>query len=375
MNISVAIPALNEEENIGDCLDSITSQMQWGDEVIVLDNGSTDRTAEIARSYEQVRVIDAPDSRFEDQGHYRGLANLRQLGAEKATNAIVASTDADSVPPEGWLDRIRNHFETDDDLSVLWGVVTDENGVPVRDLTGKYLTIFGGVSGANTAFRKSDFEELKKGYKGWPIFEDVALITRMSRQGKAVHDTEMVMESDLDRRRYQTYPLVAAGGAATVGGALVDGPVGTAAIGTGVGLAGTELFYEPLANIRRDIRKRAGVDRQLTPIHHDQIGLGMMVAGSVAGGETGLAAGGVGAGILTHHVLTEGVSAWPTDLMQNTDQVCKFNEGEGEDDIALDCEPNGDASAKWTRVLAGVALSSVLVRGSIIAEDCLSNRG
>lgn len=368
MNLSVAIPALNEEDTIGACLQSLRSQMEPGDEVIVLDNGSTDGTADIAQGFDGVRVIDAPDSRFADQEHYRGLANLRQLGAEKAQNGIVASTDADSVPPAGWVNRIKQHFRADKDLSVLWGVVSDENGVPVRDLTGRYLTLFGGVSGANTAFRKRDFDQLKQGYKGWPMFEDVALITRMSREGKAVHDTEMVMESDLDRRRYQTIPLVAAGGVGVATGALVGGPVGAAAMGTGAALAGTEVLYEPLNELRKSTRKSLDSERQLTPIHHDQIGLGMVTAGAVAGGKAGLAAGSLGAGILGHHVLTEGLSAWPTDIMQNTDSVCKFDSTE-DGRVDIDCEPAGDTSAKLTRVLAGVALSSLLARGSILAED------
>lgn len=345
MNVSVAIPAKNEEHNIAGCLDRLTAQLDPGDEVLLLDNGSTDNTAAIADQYEQVTVIDAPDSRFDDV-HYRGLSQLRQLGAEKATNEIVATTDADTKPPNDWLDRIKAHFRDDDDLSVLWGVVTDTNGVPVRDMTGKYLTFLGGVSGCNTAFRKSDFTDLKKGYTGWPMFEDVALVTRLARTGKAKHDTGMEMQTDLDRRRYQTIPMLASTGAAIGTGALIGGPVGALAAGTGTGIGGTELFYENAPE---------------TPFHHDQIGFGLILAGLVVGGTPGVAAAGIGTGMFAHHVLTEGASAVPTDLMTHTDEFCYIDEEDGEQTIT--CETAGGTESKVTRILAAAALGGVVGRG------------
>lgn len=345
MNVSVAIPAKNEEGNIGRCLDRLTSQLDPGDEILVLDNGSSDRTAGIAASYEQVTVLDAPDERFDD-AHYRGLSQLRQLGAETARNEIIATTDADTLPPSEWLDRIKAHFEDDDDLSVLWGVATDTNGVPVRDMTGKYLTFLGGVSGCNTAFRKSHFKKLAKGYTGWPMFEDVALVTRLARTGKAKHDTGMEMRTDLDRRRYQTYPMVASSGAAIGAGALIGGPVGALAAGAGAGVGGTELFYENAPS---------------TPFHHDQIGFGLILAGLVVGGTPGVASAGLGAGMFTHHLLTEGASAIPTDLMAYTDEFC-YIEDDGQQ-ATITCETATDSESKLTRILAAAAVGGVIGSG------------
>jgi len=361
MNVSVVIPAKNEEGSIQTCLESLTSQTSVGDEIIVLDNGSTDSTAEIAESF-GVTVIDAPDSRFEGS-HYRGLAQLRQFGAEQASNAIVATTDADTCPPDDWVEGIKTHFEEDDDLSVLWGVVTDTNGVPVRNLTGKYLTFIGGVSGANTAFRRRDFQELKMGYTGWPMFEDVALITRLARNGKAVHDTEMVMRTDLDKSRYQTIPIVAAGVAAAAGGAFVGGSTGAAIGGAGVGFAGSELFGEKLDDLRSQFRERAGIPMELTPLHHDQIGLTMIVAGAIAGGTAGLGLVGGGAGVVAHHVLTEGVSALPSPLMKNTKSVCNIQEG------GVVCETADDTGATVSRVLAGVTGGALIGAGAVVARE------
>lgn len=356
MNVSVVIPAKNEEESIGACLDRLAPQLRAGDEIIVLDNGSTDDTAGICENYARVRTIDAPDERFDDT-HYRGLSQLRQFGANTAANPIVATTDADTLPPTEWIEHIRSAFESDDDLSVMWGVAADTNGVPVRDLTGKYLTLLGGVSGCNTAFRKSDFEDLKKGYTGWPMFEDVALITRLARTGKAVHDRGMVMQTDLDRRRYQTIPMLATGGAGVIAGGLVGGPVGALAAGCGAGIGGTELFYEDVARLENEVLPD-------TPVHHDQVGLGLTLAGVTVGGPLGLAAAGLGTGIVGHHVLTEGASAIPTDLMLNTDEVCEIEPQEGGDGgLVVRCEPVDDTESKVTRVLAAATAGAVAGRG------------
>lgn len=343
-NVSVVIPAKNEETTITRCLQQLTAQMDAGDEIVVLDNGSTDDTASVASDFEGVRVIDAPDSRFDDV-HYRGLAQLRQLGAHEARNEIVATTDADTVPPDDWLDRIKTHFDADPDLNVVWGIVTDTNGVPVRSLSGKYLPLLGGVSGANTAFRKAAFEDLEMGYTGWPVFEDVALVTRMVRTGKSRHDRGMEMQSDLDRRRYQTIPMLVTGGAGLVGGAVVGGRPGAALAGAGGSLAATELFYEAAPTTEG--------------IHHDQAGLVAILVGTTVGGVPGMAAAGVGAGLLGHHVLTEGASALPTNLMQNTDIVCSRPEDAPAD---IQCVPSGNLDTKLTRVLAAATIGAVGAR-------------
>lgn len=343
VGVSVVIPAYNEEDCIGRCLDRLSSQLGPRDELIVLDNGSTDRTGPIAEAFD-AEVVWAPDDRFDNDNHYRGLASLRQFGAEQASNEIVATTDADTIPPDDWIDRIKAHFEDDPDLNVLWGTVQDTSGIPVRNLTGKYLTFVGGVSGSNTAFRRSAFEELKKGYLGWPMFEDVAVITRLARTGKAVHDTGLVMHTDLERSRYQTIPVLATSAAGTVAGAALGGPVGALAIGTSGGLATTETFYEESPDSR---------------LHHDQLGLGLITIGAVFGGAPGILAAGLGTGVLGHHLLTEGATALPTGLMRNTDRICAVPDADGDVTVQFVCEPADEGEARLTRLLMAVAIGAV----------------
>lgn len=357
MNVSIVLPAKNEEKNIGQCLEQIQPQLDPGDEVLVLDNESEDRTAEIADEFEEVEVVYTPDDSVQQTAHIRGnLDAIRQFGTERAENEIIVSTDADTLPPDDWLDRIKAHFEADDELSVVWGTATDTNGVPVRDLTAKFGTLIGGVSGCNTAFRKSDFEDLDKGYIGWPMFEDVALVTRLARAGKAVHDRDLEMRTSLLRNRYQTIPMLAVGGASVLSGSLLGGPIGAGMAGVGAGVAGTELFYEQLAEIENAVSPM--------PIHHDQIGLALTLVGTVVGGTAGIGSAGLGAGIIGHHVLTEGVSGLPTDLMENTDEVCRIEETEEGTTLTV-CEPSRLPESKITRLLAAMTVGAVA--GRVIA--------
>lgn len=348
MNLSVVLPAKNEEGVIDRCLERLVPQIDPGDEVLVLDNGSEDATADVAAEFDHVTVIDAPDERVEETSHYRGnLDGVRNFGTKQATNEIVVSTDADTLPPPGWLDRIREHFESDPDLDLVWGVPEDINGVPLRNMESKFANLFGAVSGCNTAFRKSTFEELQRGYVGWPFYEDAAIVNRIARVGKVVHDRDLAMPTDMERRRFQTIPIMVGSTGGVVMGGLLGGSAGAALAGTSVGMAGTELLYE---------------EAPATRFHHDQVGLLLILGGVVVGGTAGLLSAGVGSGIVAHHVLTEGISAIPTDLEENTDLVCAVPELEGDEAAMIECEPAEPTTAAVTRMLAAVTVGAVAGR-------------
>jgi glycosyltransferase involved in cell wall biosynthesis len=115
--VSIIIPALNEERMIGLCLESLAKldfpppQAKSGlvgdpalvrerFEVIVVDNCSTDRTCEIAKSFADrlnLKVLQKSDAR---------ISALRNLGAREARGAIVAFLDADCLAPRNWLERM-----------------------------------------------------------------------------------------------------------------------------------------------------------------------------------------------------------------------------------------------------------------------------
>lgn len=86
--LSVVIAARNEERNIRNCLESV----KWADEIIVIDDMSTDRTSEIARFF--TKNVFCRDS-------HGDFHNNKNFGLDKASNEWILSLDADElVPPE-----------------------------------------------------------------------------------------------------------------------------------------------------------------------------------------------------------------------------------------------------------------------------------
>lgn len=100
-SLSIVILAYNEEEYLSACLDAIAGQTQPPDEVIVVNNNSTDRSVEIAERYPFVTVI------HEKQ---QGMIPARNAGFAKARGDILARIDADTVLEPDWCERVRSNF-------------------------------------------------------------------------------------------------------------------------------------------------------------------------------------------------------------------------------------------------------------------------
>jgi glycosyltransferase involved in cell wall biosynthesis len=100
-DVSVIVPARNEEACLGACLDSLLAQTGVDFEIIVVNDQSTDRTREIAASRSGVRVIEAGPL---DPG-CSGKCNAAQSGADIARGGWLLFTDADTVHLPGSLKR------------------------------------------------------------------------------------------------------------------------------------------------------------------------------------------------------------------------------------------------------------------------------
>jgi glycosyltransferase involved in cell wall biosynthesis len=108
-DVSVIIPALNEEKVIGNCLEALRKMdaASVTFEVIIVDNGSTDRTAQIVNRFStslNLRVL-------EKRGVH--ISALRNLGASQAQGEILAFLDADCLVPSNWLIQALKHLGED----------------------------------------------------------------------------------------------------------------------------------------------------------------------------------------------------------------------------------------------------------------------
>ncbi len=103
--VSVVVCAYNAADTLDECLTAIEGQTYPDYEIIVVNDGSRDRTSEIAHAHRRVHVIETPN---------RGLSAARNVGLAAATGAIVAYTDADTRVDRDWLTFLVQPFLVSD---------------------------------------------------------------------------------------------------------------------------------------------------------------------------------------------------------------------------------------------------------------------
>ena len=198
MKISIVIPAHNEEKYIGNCLESVLKEIEhfrntelarrtnFDSEIIVVNNASTDKTKEVAKSYPSAIVIDEPE---------KGLTKARQAGLEHATGDLVANIDADTMLPSGWLEKVFTEFSLNPNTVSLSGPFHyyDIDGFNKFIAEGLWKVsvppayFFAGymILGANFAARKKALLQIGGFDKNIDFYgEDTNLARRLSYVGK-----------------------------------------------------------------------------------------------------------------------------------------------------------------------------------------------
>lgn len=188
--VSVVVPAYDEADYLPEALTSLLAQdLPEPYEVIVVDNGSSDGTADLAWKH-GVRVVHEPR---------RGVCAARQRGAEVARGDILVSTDADAdtVHPPSWLRDIVTALAADPDAVAVGGPCRYDDG---RAWTRWYPVLLFGlvqwlfrltgvvvyVTATNLAVRRSAFPgyNLQQTQGG----DELDLLRRLRRQGRVLWD-------------------------------------------------------------------------------------------------------------------------------------------------------------------------------------------
>jgi GT2 family glycosyltransferase len=185
-SISIIIPSFNGASRIRACIDALLAQTaNRRVEILVVNDGSTDNTADVVHGYPAVRLIDQANA---------GPAAARNRGAAEAQGRILFFTDDDCVPTPGWLDAMLTPF-ADPEVVGAKGVYRTAQ----RELTARFVQIeyedkyrlmaglpnIDFIDTYSAAFRRDQFLEMSGYDTSFPVAcaEDVELSYRMSARG------------------------------------------------------------------------------------------------------------------------------------------------------------------------------------------------
>jgi GT2 family glycosyltransferase len=186
MFVSIIIPTFNGGTRIAGCLEALLAQTSGRDaEILVVDDGSTDNTAEVVTAYPGIRLVSQSNG---------GPAAARNRGALEARGGIILFTDDDCVPTPGWLAAMTDPFEDPDVVGVKGVYRTHQRRLVARFVQVEYedkyrlmshLPKIDFIDTYSAAFRRDRFLEVNGFDTSFPVAcaEDVDLSYRMSARG------------------------------------------------------------------------------------------------------------------------------------------------------------------------------------------------
>lgn len=185
VNISVVIPAYNEEKHIVACLESIRSQSIKPMEIIVVDNNCSDKTHDLAKGLAD-KII---------KEKRQGVVFALNTGVAHAKGDIVAFMGADCIADKDWIKGISIAFEKNPGLVEVYGPIGSLDRKNKKLVFAYYfiwhvvakalsITPIAMAPGGNSAVRKKAFEQTR-GYDPKMVpGEDIELSTRLRKVGK-----------------------------------------------------------------------------------------------------------------------------------------------------------------------------------------------
>lgn len=186
MKLSIVIPAYNMEDYLSTCLDSVLYPELKDYEIIVVDDGSTDRTAAIASDYVRrfrslIRLISTPNG---------GLGHARNVGLDNASGEYLFFLDSDDSLSPGALPEIMGILDRGYDMYIFDIVSVNAKGAPIGsipgcakegdvDLAGYPELLMQPASACNKICRRSLFTGTGIRFPGHVWFEDLRTMPKL----------------------------------------------------------------------------------------------------------------------------------------------------------------------------------------------------
>lgn len=191
--VTLYVPCYNAEKYIAECLEGILKQTYPIDEILIIDDGSTDKTVEIASKY-PVKIIKHEVN--------KGLAAARNTAFKNAKNEFVASLDVDCFPEPDWLEKLMENF-TDENIAGVGGKLIEKytdtiadkwRAVHMKQNWGDERIVNPDfLFGSNNVYRKKAVEDV--GYfneRYRTNYEDVDLCSRI--KGSLIYEPRAIVK-------------------------------------------------------------------------------------------------------------------------------------------------------------------------------------
>lgn len=198
--VSVVIPAYNEERYIHRVLSSLQRQTFKDFEIIVVDNNCDDNTAKITKSF-GARVVKEPT---------QGMIPARERGFQEARAEIILRTDADTVVPPDWVERMYAAFLMHPEAVAVGGnlLLPIPFGRFIIACYNFFCRIALGhpqLNGPNMAIRKSAWQKIQVCKDDRAVHEDIDLSLHMATQGNILFIHDLYVHYSM--RRFSRAPL------------------------------------------------------------------------------------------------------------------------------------------------------------------------
>lgn len=188
--VTIVIPVKNDEIGLERCLHSLTELCKKDSisEIIVIDNGSTDNTTNVAISYNAKLFINKNES----------VAGLRNIGSSMATGDIIGFIDSDCVADKMWIVSAINHFD-DNNIACVGSMAKSLERTYFESAWSEFRTRrrgtqeVGWINSMNMFVRKDIFIEYGGFNSSLKTCEDVDLCYRISRKYKIMSDDNVIV--------------------------------------------------------------------------------------------------------------------------------------------------------------------------------------
>lgn len=193
LNISVVIPAYNEEKDIGECLKSLVADTYKNKEIIVINDSSTDKTKEIVKKFKQIRLINNKKN--------EGIVKSIKRGIDTSKGEIVVKINADCIIPKKLFNKLAKYFEDKEVIAVTGNYKPKNKNNIIRSLEiidGLFLNklkrffSLSRLSGTCWAARRNmitSFDFWKKAKKT----DEGNLYLELKNKGKIIYDKDLIV--------------------------------------------------------------------------------------------------------------------------------------------------------------------------------------